>query len=89
MNPRAGLECKNFATVPFTSYGYSLSPDRGAFEVTCLLRSVYSPGTRNEDIRMDAEAMVGGSFPSCWDTVSAKIDAEIRILCFAAATRLL
>ena len=45
------------------------------------------PKRRHSGPRMDAEAMVGDSFPSYYGTVYAEIDAEIRILCLTVFAR--
>ena len=73
MNPRAGPEYKNIAMVlPFTSYGYSLSPGHVKSWRFRGLRASYAaytyqdPKQRHSGPRMDVEAiLVGGSFPSC------------------------
>ena len=72
MNPRAGPECKKFTTV-LTVHELRILFVAGRCKIvalsrlTCLLRSVYLPGPETKTFRprMDVEAMVGGSFPSC------------------------
>ena len=72
MNPGAGPECKNFAMVLTVHelrilFVTSRCKIMALSRLTCLLRSVYLPGpeTKTSGPRMDVEAMVGGSFPSC------------------------